>query len=115
MYSGYGNEIKSTEIDSCNLEDYFPKDIADIIDGQLDGYGYYAGLLNGKLVRCDSCYSNNGITEYFECTPKDLLEDAIDFRTELLCEEYNDEYDETDPSVIELHKMEDYLDMLERE
>lgn len=103
MYSGYGKEIEWEELDEYDLYKDFPKEIADIVDGQLEGYGYTFGSYKGNLVRADLCYSNN-CTEIFECTPIDLLEDAIEFRSELFEEGNLD-----DKSKKELELMEDYL------
>lgn len=104
MYTGYGKEIKWEELDNYDLYKDFPKEIADIVDGQLEGYGYTYGSYKGKLVRADMCYAND-CTEIFECTPIDLLEDAIEFRRELL-----EECELDGQSENELIMMERYLD-----
>lgn len=97
--------------------DLFPKEIADIVEGQLEGYGYASGKLFGELVKVDMEYSHNGQVEIIKTTPEELLNDAIEYRTELMDEKYSEEskYDLQDESVQELIKMETFRNSYDKE
>lgn len=66
----------------------FPKQVDEIVDGQLDGCGFHYAYYDGNLVVCDDCYSNDGELEIEEYTPQEVLEKAIGFRLEILEEDY---------------------------
>lgn len=78
----------------------FGKEVADIVAGQLEGYGYSYEEQNGVLVKTDLCSD-----EIWETTPENLLDDAIEYRETLLNEQYEGQYDEADEVVIEYRKM----------
>ncbi len=96
--------------------DLFPKEIADIVERQLEGYGYVSGKVVGELVKADIEYSNNNQIEIHKTSAEELLEDAIAYRTELLDEKYGkrENYDIKDESVQELFKMEKYQKSLDK-
>lgn len=83
----------------------FSKQIDEIVQEQLSGYGFHYDYYDGVLVICDDCYSNDGLTEINEITPLTLLERAIEYRTEIISERYDDyENDEMDKYDAKCYK-----------
>ena len=95
----------------------FNEEIDNIMLGQLEGYGYSADSCFDQLVKIDISYSNNKQILIEAATPESLLEDAIEYRTELMDEKYGERsnYDVNDLAVKELYKMEEFKESLTKE
>lgn len=85
-----------------------PEEIADIVAGQLEGFGYRAGTYGGITCRIDWEYSNDGLVEIRSASERELLNDAIEFRQEL-----QEEGNLRPEAEKELEKMEEYREKLE--
>lgn len=102
--------IQFNDIELTDLREIYPQEIADIVSGQLQGYGYDAGYYNNRLYKVDTCYSNDGKILITEADAESLLNDAIEYRAELLFEKYDEDepFDTDDESVQEYRKMTNY-------
>lgn len=94
----------------------FPKEIAKIVEEQLGGYGYSSGMYQGMLVKVDMEYSNDNQIQIHSATKESLLQDAIEYRQEILNErEEAGELWDADPAISELAVLEKYQKSLEEE